>query len=257
MTGIAEELLSQSSEPVVEPQAEPEPVEAVEPTEPEAVQTPTEEPSEPETGVKDTVEPPATDSAVNVPLAALTGEREKRQAAQHELDALRRQLAEKEKTPPPSVFEDEEGAFNAIKDSLREETNNQLLNAGQALAVSQFDQETVDKAVEWIAGAVGTSPYLATQFSQVPLLQQHQKAVELYQQELARAEMENPAELKERLKAEARAEILAEQKAKQEEKDKIAQSIPTSLVGDSSKGGLSGSDWSGPTPLENLIGSGG
>jgi hypothetical protein len=134
---------------------------------------------------------------------------------------------------------------------------NQLLNEGQAEAISKYDQDTVDNAVEWVAQAVASSPYIAQQFTQTPLLQQHRKAVELHKAELARADLADPETMRATLKDEVKKELLEEMEAEQAGKDKLSASIPKSLTGDSSKGGLTGSDWSGPVDLDSLIGTGG
>ena len=39
-----------------------------------------------------------------------------------------------------------------------------------------------------------------------------------------------------------------------EDKEKLLASIPKTLVGDPSKGGIKSTDWAGPTELESVIG---
>ncbi|MBT8439715.1 MAG: hypothetical protein KJO91_08310 [Gammaproteobacteria bacterium] len=249
MDNLAEELLNQSADAAAEPQPE------VETPEPDAVET---KPEETETGAKaeepQAVEPPSTDEPESVPMSAHIG---LRKDFEGKIKALQEQLESKQKEAPPSVFEDEEGAFKAVEAKLSEQFTNQMLNEGEAEAIRQHGQDAVNEATEWITKAVATSPYIAQQFTNVPLLQQHRKAVELHKQEQARAEMDDPDTLKAKLKDEARAELLKEMEAEKAEKDKLKQSIPKSLTGDSSKGGLTGSDWSGPVDLESIIGSGG
>lgn len=256
MTGIAEELLSQTSTP--EPQAEPEPVET--PTEPDAVQT--QAPDEPEKVVEEPekpeppVEPTATESKDTVPLSAHIG---LRNDLSRQIDELKAKLEAKPAEPEKKVdfFEDPEAALANMESRFSDMMTNQLLNHGQTLAVREHGQEAVDEAVAWVTQAVQSSPFLAQQFAQTPLMDQPGKAVELYKAEQARAELEDPATLKQRLKDEVRLELLKEQEAKLKEKDDLKQSIPKSLTGDSSKGGLTGSSWSGPTPLNAVIGEGG
>ena len=251
MTGIAEELLGTDVEPVEAP-AEPTPEATQEPPEAVAEQTDTETPPEPEK-VEKAVEPTSTTQPETVPLSAHIGLRKDLERQIKELKAQQSKEPEKK----IDFFEDPDGAIGALESKMSETLTNQLLNAGQGFAVRQHGQETVDQAIEWVTQAVQASPFLAQQFSQTPLMEQPLKAVELFQQEQARAEMENPAELKARIKAELLAEIKAEQESKQKEKDDLAKSIPKSLVGEGSKGGLSGSDWSGPTDLNAIIGEGG
>lgn len=206
-------------------------------------------------GVKEPDSPPESEPT-HVPLAALTGERSKRQETERKLAELEKRLAEKEAVKPPSVFEDEEGAFKAVESKLSQEFTNQLLHEGEAEAVSKHGEDTVQAAVAWVLDAAKTSPFIAQQLANTPLLQQHRKAVTLYQQEQSRAELADPDAMRAKLKEEVKAELLAEQEAKQKETEKLRASIPKSLVGDTSKGSLKGSDWSGPTPLESVIGSG-
>ena len=248
---IAEELLGTSSEEVEAP-AEPSP--EVETPEVEAAKTETETPEEP-VQVEKAVEPTSTDSATTVPMSAHIG---LRKDLESQINALKSQLATpQETTAPPSVFEDEQGAFQALETKFSDILTNQLLNTGQSLAARDHGQETVDNAIAWVTQAVQTSPFLLQQFTQTPLALQADKAVELYKAEQTRAELEDPVTAREKIKAEVRLEMLEEQKAKLDGKEELKQSIPKTLVGDGSKGGLTGSDWTGPTPLDAVIGEGG
>lgn len=252
---IAEELLASSSE---EPEAPVELNPEVETPEVEAAQTEVETPDEPEKVEKEPetpVEPTSTDSATSVPMSAHIG---LRKDLEGQINALKSQLGTKpETTAPPSVFEDEAGAFAAMEAKFSDIVTNQLLNTGQSLAARDHGQETVDAAISWVTEAVQTSPFLLQQFTQTPLALQADKAVELYKAEQTRAELEDPVSAKEKLRAEVKLELLEEQKAELEKTEKLKQSIPKTLTGDSSKGGLTGSDWTGPVPLESVIGPGG
>lgn len=256
MTGIAEELLETPSEQV-ETVTEPE-VETPVASEAHESQATQEEPEKVEADPEKAapVEPTATDSSDTVPMSAHIG---LRKDLSRQIDELKQKLEAKPTEPEEKVdfFEDPERRLADMESKFNETMTNQLLNEGQAEAIRQHDQETVDKAVTWIAEAVQSSPYLAQQFTNTPLLQQHRKAVDLYQQEQARAELENPEQVKARIRDEVRLELLKEQEAKLQEKEKLTQSIPKTLTGDPSKGGLSGSDWSGPVELESVIGQGG
>ena len=248
---IAEELLATPSEEVEAP-AEPSP--EVETSEVEAAQTETETPVE-TAKVEDTVEPTSTDSATTVPMSAHIG---LRKDLESQINALKSQLATPQETAAaPSVFEDEAGAFQALETKFSDILTNQLLNTGQSLAARDHGQETVDNAIAWVTQAAQTSPFLLQQFTQTPLALQADKAVELYKAEQTRAELEDPVTAREKIKAEVKLELLEEQKAKLEGKEELKQSIPKTLVGDGSKGGLTGSDWTGPTPLNAVIGEGG
>lgn len=239
---IAEELLSEPVEAPAEPTPEAEAPEAV-----------AEPPETPETGEPE-VEPPSTESAATVPLSAHIGLRKETDQKIAELKAkLEQQTAE----PPPSVFEDEQGAFQALRDGLSSELQNTLLNEGQAFAVREHGQELVDQAEAWVIEAMATSPYIAQQFTATPVMQQHLKAVELFKKEQTRSELENPEQLRARLKEEARQELLAEQQAEAQKRSDLTESIPKSLVGEPSAGGITSNQWGGPTPLDAVIGKGG
>jgi hypothetical protein len=248
MENLAEELLGTTAEPV----------ETVE----EPVKTDTTEASEAHESQEEVIEPekvevedePTSPAPVEtVPLSAHIG---LRKDLEGQIESLRAQITTPEE-PKKDFFEDPEGSLNALRSEFSETMTNQLLNEGQAEAIRQHDQETVDKAVEWVAAAVASSPYIAQQFTQTPLLQQHRKAVELFQQEQARADLADPATLKASMKDEVRKELIAEMEAEKTGKAELSASIPKSLTGDSSKGGLTGSDWSGPVELDTLIGTGG
>lgn len=245
---IAEELLATPTEVEPTPAPEAEPDATQQEVEPEKGAEPEPE-KEPEK-----VEPPSTDQPETVPMSAHIG---LRKDFQKKIDELKAQLPTKEDEPAPSVFEDEQGAFKALKDDLTSQFANELLNEGEAEAVRQHDKDTVDKAVEWVTETVAESPFLAQQLANTPLLQRHRKVVELYQQEQTRAELENPDKLREQIRQEERAKLLAEQEAEKEKLEAKKQSIPKSLVGEPSAGGITSSGWSGPTDLEAVLGPGG
>ena len=192
-----------------------------------------------------------------VPVAALHGERERRQQAERELAEYRKQR-EQEQPKRPSVFEDEDAAFDTVQTQLSQGVTNMLLTEGKAEAINQYDAETVDAAEQWFVTEAIKSPTLASQLDGVSFLQQHRKVVELYRAEQSRQELvADPGAYEARLKQQGVEEYLAKQKAEQEKQAKLKGSIPKSLVGTESKGGITSQDWAGPTPLESVIGEGG
>lgn len=255
---IASELLDT---PVVIP-AEPDPTpEAESQTEVEAVaelDTPeveatgeenTVEVETPETAETDT--PPVSEPET-VLMSAHIGQRKDLQSQITDLKAqiASQPVAEKEKI---DFFSDPDAAMSDFKAGLSLELTNTLLQEGQAQAERKYDAETVAEAVEWVTNAGANSPYIAQQFTNTSLLQQHTKAVEMYQQEKARAELGDPAKLKASMREEVKMELIAERKTAQEKKQALADSIPETLVGDTSQGVLSSSDWEGPSSIESLI----
>jgi len=257
MTNIAEELLGSPSETVETP-AEPTPTTEVVA---DAEQTPPETPEEtPRTGDNEVTPPdtpPVLDSESVGLKAAMHGEREKRQSVEKDFEAYKQAHPEKSE-PAPSIFEDEAGALDHRDARLSQELTNTLLTEGRGEAYNQYDQATVDKAEAWFIEEAQKSPMLAKQLEGVGLLQQHRKVTELYQSEQKRAEStEDPAAYEARLMQKGVDEYIAKQQSETDAKQKLTDSIPKSLTGDSSKGGLTGSDWSGPVDLESVIGRGG
>ena len=59
--------------------------------------------------------------------------------------------------------------------------------------------------------------------------------------------------MKAKLRAEVEAEIRKEYESKAQAEKVLSESLPQSLAGVASKGSVKGSEWSGPTPLENIF----
>lgn len=228
-------------------QAEPEQAAKVEVKEPD-------QPAAPKEAEKADSSPESESSSV--PSVVMHKERERRQEAEKRLREYEKKLTEyeQEKAKRPSVFEDEEGAFSAVQTSVEQRVTNELLQAGQAEAENAFGAELVQEASDWLLKAASESPSMAAQIKGVPTMFLHRKAVELYQAEQARAELSDPDALKAKLREEVKAELEAERKAAEDEKKRLRESIPKSLVGESSKGSLKGGNWGGPTPLKSIIG---
>ena len=207
-----------------------------------------------ETGAKPEVEPdpePSPDSET-VPIAVMHGERDRRQTAEGRVKELEAQLT-REEPERVSVLEDEDAAFAAADKRAADTLSSKLFAEGEAIAVELHDQETVDQAYDWANSAIKTNPFLAEQLTGVSEIRQHREVVKLHKSFLAQAELENPETLRDKIKAEVKAEMEAEAAGKK----KVTDSIPKSLVGESSKGGLKGSDYKGPAKLNSLIGEGG
>lgn len=214
------------------------------------------EETEESTKVEETTESPSveTHKPVMVEISAMHGERDRRQALETEFDAYKKAHPDKDPEPAPSIFDDEQGALDHRDKVLGETLMNTLLNEGKAEAIGQHGAETVDAAEKWFVAEAQKSPMLANQLQGTSYMQQHRKVVDMYKAEMSRADADkNPAEHDARLKALGVEEYLAKLKADSEGKQKVIDSIPKSLVGDSSAGTIQSSDWSGPTPLESII----
>jgi hypothetical protein len=214
------------------------------------------EPAKPDVKADEPVKEPVKELPSNsddtrVPLAALTGERERRQEAQREAEELRAKLAALEtKKPPPSVFEDEQGAFKALKAEIEAGQINRLLNQAQALAVRQFGVEKVKVATAWFKEAAQKNPSLADRFNSDDL--PFHAVVDMHAEHIELEKMKDLPAYKAQIRAEVEAEVKASLEKDAEAKRKLRDSIPTSLAGDASKGGLKGAAWAGPTPDEEI-----
>jgi hypothetical protein len=196
-------------------------------------------------------EPPSGSDETRVPLAALTGERERRQEAQREAEELRAKLAALEtKKPAPSVFEDEKGFVESLKTDFDSKLINDRLNLSEALAVREFGAEKVKAASAWFKEAATKNPSLADRFRSAPL--QFHAVVDMHAEHIELEKMKDLPAYKAQIRAEVEAEVKAKLEADLKEKQKLRDSIPTSLAGDASKGGLKGAAWAGPTPDEEI-----
>jgi len=196
------------------------------------------------------VEPPPGSDDTRVPLAALTGERERRQEAQREAEELRAKLAAFETKKPPSVFEDEQGFVKSLESQFDSRLINDRLNMSEALAVDKFGAEKVQAATAWFKEAAKSSPLLTDRFRAAPL--QYHAVVAMHAEHLELEKMKDLPTYKAQLRAEVEADVRQQIEAEQKGKQKLRDSIPTSLAGDASKGGLKGAAWAGPTPDEEI-----
>ena len=197
---------------------------------------------------------PPTTSETTIPITAFHGVRDELKALKEQFETYRGEHPA-DKPDPTSFFEDEGTARTELRNEVLGEVNNTLFNHGLNSAYREFgDADLVNTAVEWAKTEALASPFLTKQFDGVSLMDLPRKAVEVYQKEQSRAELENPAELKARLREEVKAELLAEQQATKDGKASLLASIPKTLVGESSKGGIKSTDWAGPTNLDDVIG---
>ena len=203
--------------------------------------------------VKTDVEPPST-GETTIPITAFHGVRDELKDLKTQFDTYKTEHPV-ETPEPTSIFDDEGKARAELRDEVLGEVNNTLFNHGLNSAYREFDDvDMVNKAVEWAKSEAVTSPFLVKQFDGVSLMDLPRKAVEVYQQEQSRAELENPDELKARIREEVKAELLAEKTTSDEDKEALRASIPKTLVGEASKGGITSTDYAGPPELESIIG---
>lgn len=217
----------------VEPEAEAEPTEPVE-------EAPKEEPTEPEeTGVE--VSPPEIEETqdTQVPLAALTAEREKRQIAEQQLAA--QQPVEQKK----DFFEDPEGALNDQKQTFDESLINMKVDMSVELAKTvHSDYAEVVEDGTW-KELVQINPSLLNQS-----FQSSNPAGFAYQQcqsHKLMKEIGDPTTYKDRMKAEILGEIETEATAKAA-RENLPESLASTPAATTKAPG-----WSGPETMEEIF----
>jgi hypothetical protein len=183
-------------------------------------------------------------------LKAVLDEREKRQAAQRELEDLKKQLAAnqpaKQKT---SVLEDEGKFRTELMDDFRSELMNERLNLSQAFAEREFGKDAVAEAVKAFKELASENPELRARFSSSPT--PYHELVSIVKKHNEVKEMENVDAYKEKLRAEIRAELLKESEAKAAGVEQKRGSITPSLAGKRSAGGVAASN--SPLTLDDVF----
>lgn len=185
--------------------------------------------------------------------AAVLDERRKRQELQARLDQLEAQQRQ-EPAEKPDWYDDPEKAANHQATTFQAQLEQQKFELTQDMMRSvhpdydEMETRFVDLARE--------NPHLVAEMQKSAnparfAYETAKKAAELDQ-------LKNVDEYKAKVEAEARAEIEAKVRKELEEKYQRqaakdeALSVP-SLAGTPSKGGLSSSDYAGPTPLDDIL----
>lgn len=230
----------------VEAQAETEVVE----TEPTGVKEPEAE------AVQAEAEPeqessPEPDSSPHVPLSAVHGERDRRQAAEKERDDLRKQLEAKNTKEPTSVFEDEKAFASEIKSDFNQTLTNHTLNQSEFFAEREYGKPQLAAKIETFKSLVESNPQYRDQF--INAVSPYHELVTIVDNHTKLEQMQDLPAYEAKLRAEIKAEVEAENAAKAKSKADLRESIPDSLARTASSGGLTASDWGGPTSLDSLI----
>jgi hypothetical protein len=144
---------------------EEEKAEAVEAPQPEPEQAEAEAPEQPEpeaTGEPEPAPPAEPKEDRHAPLTALLDEREKRQAAQRELQDLRRKMQEIEaaKAPKPDFFENPEQALAQERAQFQFMLWNERLNMSEAITRQAHGDEAVEEATAAYQAAMRDNPTL-------------------------------------------------------------------------------------------------
>jgi hypothetical protein len=197
-----------------------------------------------------TPEPETTPEQKTVPISALMDERSKRQALQRQVDEA---AAQKSNEPAPDVFEDQKG----YTDHITQQMNNALFNerANMSEFYARRDHPDLDEKIEKYQQLKLDNPALGTQVQNAT--SPYHEVVDIVDKHEKMQRMENidefEAKTRTEIEAKVRAEVEAELKGKSEAKDNLKSSIPTSLVGEASKGSVKGAEYTGPTKLTSIF----
>ena len=249
--------------------------EAAEAAQPEPVtETPETTPEPEQTEQQDS--PPESET---VPLAAVKDERSKRQAAEETSRNLERQLAEmqgqlkvlNQQNQPPEqeapeldeerFFADPVGELKRIQDlaksSAQEATKaaqNSVLTARlqqSEIGMRRYKEDFMEKKAHFQEMALKDNTLV------VKMLQEPDPWEFAYQEaekDMTFSQTGNMDDLKASIREELKAEVLAEVKQElAEQGQKLDNLPPSSLAKEPSKGSVQGSEWSGPTSLDNLL----
>lgn len=125
------------------------------------------------------VTPPAPEPG-HVPLSAMLDEREKRQALERQLADIQRQTQQQPAPQPPDRNADPDGYERFQQEQADERLFGLRVEMSERFAVSQFGEETVQKAVEWGFPRCASDPHFNAQVRAAPdpiafVVQQHQR----------------------------------------------------------------------------------
>jgi len=237
--------------------------ETPEPETPDPVDLPADEPKDPiETPPPEEDKPsenaqvrePNGKFAKTVPLEALHAEREKRRQ-------LEAQIAESEKKPRPSVFEDEDKAFNERLSQATQPLVQKLFNLSVSAAKRVPGREDYQDIYDFMNSEVQAHPELMRDIDA-----SEDPGEYIYQLGKTRKELSEVGgditKLRDHITTKARAELklskdrikaleaeLAAMKASQEKRAKIPQSLNAEA-----SGAVKDDVFAGPTPLKTILG---
>lgn len=195
-------------------------------------------------------EPKAEEENQTVPIAALMAERDKRKAAEQRLEQSK---AEEPKAKAPDVFEDQDGFAKHINSDMETALFNQKANTSEFFA--RRDHKDLDSKIEAFNELKKANPALGNQVHQAA--SPYHEIVDIVDNHERMEKLGNPKEfeanLRTQIEAEMREKIMGEVGDKAKADADLRDSIPTSLVKAGSKGTIQGSDWGGPTSLEDIL----
>lgn len=160
--------------------------------------------------------------------------------------------SQQEKPKLTSPFEDEEKFTSEIDSRIDSQVMAAELRLSEKYARKAHGDELVDSAIDWFQEIAKDSPLLLKKFHDSG--NDVDEVVDLYNKNLKAQKLEDLPAYEAEIEARIRKQVEEELKGKSDKDKELKDSIPASLVGEDSKGGLKGSDWEGPPDLESIIG---
>ena len=195
--------------------------------------------------------PPAPEvDQSTIPVAALKAEREKRQALEAEVAALKQQFTPPKEPPPPppSIWDDEQGwqthfGSQVVTTAVQQASLNAKLDMSEMM-VRQANPDFEEMKTTFLQLAEAT-PGIVQQALQDP--HPWNKAYQIAKNHKTMQEL--GATNVDELRAKIREEVLAEQG----QPASARPQIPVSLTNERNVGSRTGPAWSGPALLEDLL----
>lgn len=202
--------------------------------------------------------PPASQQVEDqghIPIAALKDERSKRQALENELAQLRQQMQApqpQQEQAPPDRWEDPEGYDRWLMGQVTDAAEQRAIEAFNhqriATAAQQFMAEKPDyqEAIQVFGQMANVNPGLVQQMQAAPNPAQY-----AYETAKLQMEIQQHGGLEGLIEARLKAR---QSEALQTVQSQLPTSLPPSISSDRSVGQRSGPQWSGPTPLSDILG---
>ena len=178
--------------------------------------------------------------------AAVIDERRKRQELERKLEEYESRKPEQKR---PDVFEDADGAFKYTEEQI----NQRIQGVQMSLSVEMMRtvKEDYDEMETAFIELAKDNPALVQEMNKSP--NPARFAYETAKKHQQWQEVQNVDTYKAKLREEMRAELEKELGEKQAKQDRKREAIQPTLSGAGSKGGLSADDYSGPTPLGDIL----
>lgn len=174
---------------------------------------------------------------------AVQAERKKRQEAES------RMQGKDDPRPAPDVFEDPDGFRKHIASEIETRTFNERANMSEFLARREFPD--LDEKVERFRVMAEENPALTQRVAQA--VSPYHEIADIVSKAERLEKLENVDQVEKELRAKIEAEVRKEYDEKAQRNADLREKLPPSLVDASSKGSVKGHEYSGPTPLSNIL----